>query len=254
MNQKKQIPAVFYSLIGLALLLQWFLLSFCFIDTLNFDYEKSNHFLRITSALLKNAIYWKPYTLFSLLLGIWIYPKNQFFDTLVETSQKTLLIVSFLLIILVSISLLTGSLIIDKPFFTSFDTSIILCLVYGIIVIILGLWIAKHNWLHEYHFHYRELKALFNYSLVLYLIWIIFKLLQVYTYISKGFFGNLMYMVDSLAVNILLVYIYLFVLISLENFRLGKKVLSIFKWLGQTRYIYVITLLIIFCYAIIRFA
>ncbi len=97
---------------------------------------------------------------------------------------------------------------------------------YGLVVIIIGFLAGKTKWMMEYPFHYNELKKLFKYSLVLFLLWLLLNFFEVYLYITKWPVGEMFYTLDALSINLIMVFMYLFILISLENYRWGLRILK----------------------------
>jgi hypothetical protein len=118
----------------------------------------------------------------------------------------------------------------------------LLQLVYGFIIIVLGFWAGSTRWLVEYHFHYESLKRLFKYSLILVVVWLVLNYFNVYLLITKWKIGEVFYLFDALTINVVVVFMYLFLLIYFENFRWGKYFLKLLEHLGKLWFVNVIVL------------
>ena len=119
----------------------------------------------------------------------------------------------------------------------------LLQLVYGFIIIVLGFWAGGTRWLVEYHFHYESLKRLFQLSLILIAVWFVLNYFNVYLLITKWKIGEVFYLFDALTINVVVVFIYLFLLIYFENFRWGKHFLKLLEHLGKLWFVNVLVLI-----------
>ena len=121
----------------------------------------------------------------------------------------------------------------SNVFYMLMKPSNMIPLFYGFIIITLGFWVGKTRWLLEYHFYYNELKKLFKYSLALVIIWILLNFFDVYLFITQWKIGKVFYMLDGFSINIIIVFIYLFILVYLENFKFGKMLLKLLESSGK---------------------
>jgi hypothetical protein len=78
---------------------------------------------------------------------------------------------------------------------------------------------------------------MFKLSFALIVLWILLTFFGAYQLIMHWKLGQMFYLIDALAVTILLAFVYIFVLIYLENFNWGKIILSGFVLLGKYWYI-----------------
>lgn len=108
---------------------------------------------------------------------------------------------------------------------------------YGFSLMFLGYSAGKAKVLLHYPFYYTELKRMFKLSIALILLWILLTFLGAYQLIMHWKLGQLFYLIDALAVTILLTFVYVFALIFLENFNWGKKILGGFVLLGKYWYV-----------------
>ncbi len=130
-----------------------------------------------------------------------------------------------------SISALKMELVHPNHFFNWF---------YGFSVIMFGYWIGKSKWLINYHFYYNELKRLFKLCLVLILLWLVLNFFHAYELIIHWKMGQVFYMLDAMAMNIVVIYMIVFGLVFLENYRLGKQLLKLFILIGRYWYVNVL--------------
>lgn len=135
-------------------------------------------------------------------------------------------------------NLLAGNL--SQPFNIS---AAFLHVVYGFIIIVLGFWAGRTRWLVEYHFHFESLKKLFQYSLILFTAWLVLNYFNIYLLITKWKIGEIFYLFDALTITIIMVFMYLFLLMYLENFRWGKHFLKWLEHLGKLWFVNVLVLL-----------
>ncbi|MGE4288556.1 MAG: hypothetical protein AB7E36_07705 [Salinivirgaceae bacterium] len=108
---------------------------------------------------------------------------------------------------------------------------------YGISLLFLGYSVGKAKVLLHYPFFYTELKRMFKLSIALIVLWVLLTFFGAYQLIMHWRFGQIFYLIDALAVTILLAFVYIFVLIYLENFNWGKIILSGFVLLGKYWYV-----------------
>lgn len=237
MIAKKQTPPIFFCIIGLAVFLAWLLLVI--------QQSKSFNLAQPVNALLqtfaKNAVYWKPFTIISFVLGIKLYMhSNKKISHTYLSNKHVFIAISTILFILVLTAFVSNITIIEAPFLMltqeNFIAGTALPLLYGLICLVVGIWAGKNKWLSEYHFYYNELKTIFMYSIALYIFWFLLKLFKIYSFITEGIIGQIIYMIDALTINLLLVFIYMFALVFLENYRFGKRLLIIFEWMGRNWY------------------
>jgi len=104
---------------------------------------------------------------------------------------------------------------------------------YGGLVMIIGYLVGKGKWLIEYHFRYQELKRLFLLSALLFVLWVILNHYKVYQTLYNWKGGELFYLLDAIAVQLLTLFMYLFILIYLENFRWGLFIIRSFTKIGK---------------------
>ncbi|MBI9069874.1 MAG: hypothetical protein JEZ09_21455 [Salinivirgaceae bacterium] len=105
---------------------------------------------------------------------------------------------------------------------------------YGISILFIGYWLGKTKWFNEYHFLYKELKHLFKLSLGLLILWTCLNYFNVYHYISQWKIGKVFFMLDGYIVQILTMYIYVFLLIYFENFKWGLTILRNLENTGKS--------------------
>jgi len=116
---------------------------------------------------------------------------------------------------------------------------------FGFLVMIIGYTIGKAKWLLEYHFHYLELRRLFLLSFALILVWGILNYFNFYRFLFNLKIGSVFYLLDTLSIQLLMVFVYLFVLIYFENFKIG---LLILRFLAQTGKYWFFNLLLLFLF------
>jgi hypothetical protein len=104
---------------------------------------------------------------------------------------------------------------------------------YGFSILFLGYWIGKKQWFLNYPFFYNELKTLFKLCVGLLILWLTLNFFDAYQLITKWRAGQIFYLADAMAVQLISVYIFIFILIYLENFILGKKILSMLGLIGK---------------------
>ncbi|MDA3890149.1 MAG: hypothetical protein PF517_00640 [Salinivirgaceae bacterium] len=254
MNQDKELPSIFYSIIGFAAVLAWFITASYTIQIFFADSYSGTLWYKVIDIGFKNSVYWKPFSICCFILGLWL---NFKFQKQLSNLHLPHWIwyswLALLFVLIATISLVAAETIQSEPFFAPLYTfnhaitsaSITIPVLYGLIITTIGLWAGKNNWLYEYHFHFIELKKLFNYSIMLLVLWHLLKLLGIYTLITHAIIGKTIYMIDALTINVLMVFIYLFVLIYLENFKFGKRVLTVLEYLGRYWYLSAFILVII---------
>jgi hypothetical protein len=108
---------------------------------------------------------------------------------------------------------------------------------YGFSILFLGYSAGKAKVLLHYPFYYTELKRMFKLSIALIILWVLLTFFGAYQLIMQWKLGQLFYLIDALAVTILLAFVYVFALIYLENFNWAKKILAGFVVLGKHWYI-----------------
>lgn len=247
MNASKTFPSIYFCILGFAVLLAWVLLGVQFLETLNFDPAIKS----IINTFTKNALYWKPFTIVCFILGLLLFDRyKKTLKNLLPTTKSIFLYIAALILITSIISFYSKKTLVELPFFLFtnqyFIENALIPLIYGLIVLLIGIWAGRNKWLSEYHFFYNELKVVFKYSAALYVFWFLLKAFNVYTLITDGIIGQIIYMIDALTINLLLVFIYLFGLIFLENYRLGKKLLGGLEWLGRYWYWSAILLMVLY--------
>lgn len=121
----------------------------------------------------------------------------------------------------------------NKIFAMLFKPQQLFGLSFGFTLLFLGYWIGKAKWFLEYHFLYHELKKLFKLSIGLLIIWIGLNYFSVYDYITQWKIGKLFFILDGFAVQLITLFVYVFALIYLENFRWGLKVLKLLEQAGR---------------------
>lgn len=246
MNASKTLPSIYYSILGFAVFLAWLLVSLQYFSMLI-----TNPIAKFISlSFAKHALYWKPYTISSFIFGLFLYSKYKNRLKNLFLSNKTIfLFIGILILIIASISFYTKYTLVELPFYwhtnQHYIGNALIPFIYGLIVLLIGVWAAKNKWLNEYHFFYDELKVVFKYSLALFVFWFLLKTFKIYSFITNGIIGEIIYMIDALTINLLLVFIYLFGLIFLENYRLGKKLLGGLEWLGRYWYVSAILLTVV---------
>lgn len=309
MNSKETTQApIFYSIIGLALLLAWItqaFYSFNFLSTLKPEIAIDKPIL---ASIYTYLINWKLYSFICFIWGI-----SQFHGLHTKNFIKSIFRISLGLIILSALSvflspvffiaipiilfgvflnfmtqqkkssfiiivafLIIGTLILslfNAPEFMNsipfhhlysfsfnnnlpikilqelISASTLLYLFYGFIIITIGFWIGKTRWLYEYPFHYKSLKKLFYYSVALLLLWISLNYFNAYLLISKWKIGELFYIIDGLSINIIIIFLYLFLLIYFENFRWSNIFL---KLLGSAGKCWIIKSFVLISYILIQ--
>ncbi len=113
------------------------------------------------------------------------------------------------------------------------NPSNIITWLYGCLVMILGYLVGKGKWLIEYHFRYPELKRLFILSAILFVLWAVLNHYKIYQMLYSWKGGELFYLLDAVAVQLLTLFMYLFILIYLENFRWGLFIIRLFTKIGK---------------------
>lgn len=113
---------------------------------------------------------------------------------------------------------------------------------FGITLLFIGYWIGKSRWFFEYHFLYNELKKLFKLSLTLLLLWFVLNHLGVYHYISHWKIGKIFFILDGFAVQLICMFMYIFILMYFENSRWGLKLLKLLENAGRGWFYQVIAL------------
>ncbi|PKP08227.1 MAG: hypothetical protein CVU09_16615 [Bacteroidetes bacterium HGW-Bacteroidetes-4] len=108
---------------------------------------------------------------------------------------------------------------------------------YGFSLLFLGYSAGNAKVLLHYPFFYTNLKRLFKISIALIVLWVLLTFLGAYQLIMHWRLGQMFYLIDAIAVTILLAFVYVFILIYLENFNWGKIILSGFVLLGKHWYI-----------------
>jgi len=234
---KKEIQSpLYYSAVGLSFLFVWLSLAYLLAKQ-NPTFENTI-IDKITIYIYRHFISWKAFSMLCFILGLKLYYYVRFKDALIKYLLIILISSIFLLSFFVPPDLLTyptfKNIIAHKFDFSGFvNTSNLLTIIFGSIVVLLGYLSGQTNWLKEYHFHYYELKKLFKYSLGLLAIWLVLNFFDAYFLISKWHLGETFLIIDGLVINVLLVYIYLFLLISFENFKLGKTILNLLQRIGK---------------------
>lgn len=114
---------------------------------------------------------------------------------------------------------------------------------YGIILLSLGFWLGKTKWVIDYHFLYAELKRLFKLSIVLLVLWIGLTQFNIYEYFTNWKIGKIFFILDGLAIQLLTVYCYVFLLIYLENSRIGLQLLKLLALIGKKWYVHSVIIL-----------
>jgi hypothetical protein len=121
---------------------------------------------------------------------------------------------------------------------------------YGFSLLFLGYSAGKTKVLLHYPFYYTELKRMFKLSIALIVLWVVLTFFGAYQLIMHWKLGQLFYLIDALAVTVLLTFVYVFALIYLENFNWGQKILAGFVLLGK--YWYVSLLYLSITYKLLR--
>lgn len=104
---------------------------------------------------------------------------------------------------------------------------------YGFSVLFFGYWVGKSQWLVNYHFYYNELKRLFKISFGLFILWLVLNAFDAYSIIIHWRVGQVFYLLDAFAANIIVLYLFVFFLIYLENYRWGKYLLYYLELAGR---------------------
>jgi uncharacterized membrane protein YeiB len=104
---------------------------------------------------------------------------------------------------------------------------------YGFALILVGYLIGKHNWLEEYPFRYRQLKFGALIAFLGILLWFVLLLTGIYNALIETKIGQLFFMMDALFINACVVFLYLYLLVSLENYTFGKKIIKHLSNVGR---------------------
>lgn len=104
---------------------------------------------------------------------------------------------------------------------------------YGFALILVGYQVGKQEWLSEYPFRYRQLKFIAFIAFLGIILWFVLLFSNIYSFMIQSKIGQLFFMMDALFINACVVYLYLYLLITLENFNLGRKIVNHFNYIGR---------------------
>jgi hypothetical protein len=299
---QQQSQPIHSAMIGLALLLGWFMAGYLFSKPIEQLPASSFSVEHLYPIFFEQFIFWKLYTLIAFIFGIraYIYTEQHFTDRIFYIKSGIWFLVAvmlsfihfmalsliplfifggllfrirkinpsfYLILIGIFMLLIMGlSIFMSVPdshsscfsgFFIEksnepialkiFDQlksgSNLIAWLFGFIVMVIGYSVGKTKWLLDYHNHYIELRRLFFISLGLVLTWGILHYLNYYTFLKSFRVGSFFYLFDALSVHLLIVYMYLFILVYLENFRIGIMLLRFFAKIGK---LWLLNLLILF--------
>ena len=116
---------------------------------------------------------------------------------------------------------------------------------YGFSLITAGMLVQQMNWLSDYHFYYREMAVYIKITLLVLIVWAALLYFGIYDLMSNMVIGHLFQVMDSLVVNLIVLFILVFGLISAENSRLGKRLLQLFQASGKAWHFQLILILVV---------